>query len=105
MHPFTAGPFPGTTRVSRYQKGKTNLNFTEARDIEWQWHQLYASLHLASDRQPRHHLTTQFFRGRMSSLTPNQQRQSTEDHDNVYGAMVMTIVTARLRPVPLVNAD
>jgi len=26
--------------VSRYQKGKTNLNFTEARDSEWQWHQL-----------------------------------------------------------------
>jgi len=34
------GPFSGTTRVSRYQKGKTNLNFTEARDSEWQWHQL-----------------------------------------------------------------
>jgi len=30
------GPFSGTTRVSRYQKGKTNLDFTEARDIEWQ---------------------------------------------------------------------
>jgi len=26
--------------VSRYQKGKTNLHFTEARDSEWQWHQL-----------------------------------------------------------------
>ena len=26
--------------VSQYQKGKTNLDFTEARDIEWQWHQL-----------------------------------------------------------------
>jgi len=26
--------------VSRYQKGKTNLDFTEARDSEWQWHQL-----------------------------------------------------------------
>jgi len=26
--------------VSRYQKGKTNLNFTEARDSEWQWHPL-----------------------------------------------------------------
>jgi len=26
--------------VSRYQKGKTNLNFSEARDSEWQWHQL-----------------------------------------------------------------
>jgi len=29
-----------TTQVSRYQKGKTNLDFTEARDSEWQWHQL-----------------------------------------------------------------
>ena len=38
-HTFN-GPFSGTTRVSRYQKGKTNLDFTEARDSEWQWHQL-----------------------------------------------------------------
>jgi len=26
--------------VSRYQKGKTNQDFTEAKDSEWQWHQL-----------------------------------------------------------------
>jgi len=26
--------------VSQYQKGKTNLDFIEARDSEWQWHQL-----------------------------------------------------------------
>jgi len=26
--------------VSRYQKGKTSLDFTGARDSEWQWHQL-----------------------------------------------------------------
>jgi len=26
--------------VSRYQKCNTNLDFTEARDSEWQWHQL-----------------------------------------------------------------
>jgi len=38
-HPFN-GPFSGTTQVSRYQKGKTNLDFTEGRDSEWQWHQL-----------------------------------------------------------------
>jgi len=38
-HSFN-GPFSGTTRVSRYLKGKTNLDFTEARDSEWQWHQL-----------------------------------------------------------------
>ena len=37
--PFN-GPFSGTTQVSRYQKGKTNLDFIEARDSEWQWHQL-----------------------------------------------------------------
>ena len=34
------GPFSGTIRVSQYQKGKTSLDFTEARDSEWQWHQL-----------------------------------------------------------------
>jgi len=38
-HPFN-GPVSGTTRVSRYQKGKTNLDFTEARDSERKWHQL-----------------------------------------------------------------
>ena len=26
--------------MSRYQKGKTNLDFAEARDSEWQWHHL-----------------------------------------------------------------
>jgi len=34
------GPFSGNTQVSQYQKGKTNPDFTEARDSEWQWHQL-----------------------------------------------------------------
>ena len=34
------GPFSRTTRLGRYQKGKTSLDFTEARDSEWQWHQL-----------------------------------------------------------------
>ena len=38
-HTFN-GPLSGTTRVGRYQKGETNLDFTEARDSEWQWHQL-----------------------------------------------------------------
>jgi len=39
QHPFN-GPLSGTTRVSRYEKGKTNLDFIEARDSEWQWRQL-----------------------------------------------------------------
>ena len=43
LHTFN-GPFSGTTRVSQYQKGKTNLDFTEARDGEWQWHKVCTSL-------------------------------------------------------------
>ena len=34
------GPLSGTTQLSWYQKGKTNLDFTGARDSECQWHQL-----------------------------------------------------------------
>ena len=37
-HTFN-GPFSRTSWVSRYQKGKTNLDFTEARGGQWQWHQ------------------------------------------------------------------
>ena len=37
-------PFSGTTREKRDQKGKTNLDFTEARDSDWQWHQVCNSL-------------------------------------------------------------
>jgi len=47
------GPFSGTTRVSRYQKGKINLDFTETRDrvaVAVASAGLYASLHLAPDR-------------------------------------------------------
>jgi len=34
-HPFN-GPLSEATWVGQYQKGKTNLDFTEARDSEWQ---------------------------------------------------------------------
>ena len=37
----------------------------------------YANLHIAPDKQPRQHPTTQFFTGRMPCLPPNQQHQST----------------------------
>jgi len=51
IHTFN-GLFFGTTQATWYQKGKTNLDFTKARDSEGQWHQLdhYAGLHLAADR-------------------------------------------------------
>jgi len=55
-HPFN-GPLSGTTQVSRYQKGKTNLNFTEARDSEWQWHQL-GRMQVFNSLQPDNHAST-----------------------------------------------
>jgi len=66
--------------VSRYQKGKTNLDFTEARDNEWQWHQL-GRMQVCTPLQTDNHTNTSplsFFTGRMPFVPPNQQRQSTE---------------------------
>jgi len=67
--------------VDRYQKGKTNLDFTEARDSEWQWHPL-GRMQVCTSLQTDNHASTpplRFFTGRMTFLPPNQQRQSTED--------------------------
>ena len=55
-HPFN-GPFSGTTQVSRYQKGKTNLDFTEARDSEWPWHQL-CHMQVCTSLQTDNHAST-----------------------------------------------
>jgi len=43
--------------VSRYQKGKTTLDFTEARDSEWQWHQL-AHVQVCTSLQTDNHAST-----------------------------------------------
>jgi len=66
--------------MSRYQKGKTNLDFTEATDSEWQWHQL-GHMQVCTSLQADNHSSTpplKFFTDRMPFLPPNQQRQSTE---------------------------
>ena len=78
-HTFN-GPFSGSTRVSRYQKGKTSLDFTEARDSEWRWHQL-GHMQVCTLLQTDNHASTpplSFFTSRMSFLSPNQQCQSIE---------------------------
>jgi len=51
------GPFSGTTRASRYQKDKTNLDTTEARDSEWQWHQL-GHMQVCTSLQTDNHAST-----------------------------------------------
>jgi len=56
QHPFN-GPLSGTTRASRYKKGKTNLDFTEARNSVWQWHQL-GDMQACTSPSPRQHHTS-----------------------------------------------
>ena len=56
IHQFN-GPLSRTTQVSRYQKGKANLDFTEARDSEWQWHQL-GHMQVCTSLQTDNHAST-----------------------------------------------
>ena len=79
VHPIN-GPLSRTTQVSRYQKSDTNLDFTEARDSEWQRHQLgYIQVCTSPQRDNRaSNQPLSFFTGWMPFLSPNQQRQSTE---------------------------
>jgi len=55
-HTFN-GPFSRTAQVSQYQKEKTNLDFTEARDSEWQWHQL-GHVQVCTSLQTDNHAST-----------------------------------------------
>ena len=57
IQPFN-GPLSGTTRVSRYQKDKTNPDHvTEARDSEWQWRQL-GHMQVCTSLQANNHAST-----------------------------------------------
>jgi len=59
-HPFN-GPLSRTTRVSRNQKCKANMDFTEARDSEWQWHQL-GHMQVCISIQTDNHASTELLR-------------------------------------------
>ena len=70
-HTFN-GPFSGATQVSQYQKGKTNLDFIEARDSEWQWHQL-EHMQVCTSLQTDNHASTpplSFLQARCPSCRP-----------------------------------
>jgi len=84
--------------VSRYQKGKTNLDFTEARESEWQWHQL-GHMQVCTALQTDNHASTpplSFFTGQMPFLPPNQQPQSTEGIMMPWTAKVLSVSTKLL---------
>ena len=79
LHLFN-GLFSRATWVSRYKKGKTSLDWNQARDdgvLGWQWHQLDHMQTICTSLQvptPHHSI----FTGQMLFLMPNQQCQSTE---------------------------
>ena len=95
----------GTTRVSRYQKGKTrkvkaNLDLLEQEIVSGSgicWAIWKSAPH---PRQPCQHPTTQFFTGQMPFLPPNQQRQSTEDKLKVK----LKLTTALLNYIEVTSA-
>jgi len=80
--------------VSWCQKDKTSLDFTEARDSEWQWHQL-GHMQVCTLLQTDNHASTlpQFFTGHMPFLLPNQQRQSTEGINSNEKLLLKLVIT------------
>ena len=80
-HPFN-GPSSGTTRVGRYQKGKTNLDFTEARDSEWQWHRL-GHTQVCTSLQTDNHASTpplSFLQAGCPSCRPTYSVKALKEH-------------------------
>jgi len=72
------GCLSGNTKVSRYQKVKTNLDFSEARDSEWQCHQLghmHVCTLLQTDR-PNHASTPSLSFYRPDALSAAQPTMS-----------------------------
>jgi len=67
------GPLSGSTWMSRYQKGKTNLDLLEQETVSG------SGISLAickSAPHPRQIIMPAFFTGRMPFLQPNQPHQS-----------------------------
>jgi len=85
--------------VSRYQKGKTNLDFTEARDSEWQWHQR-DHMQVRTSLQTDNHASTHhsvFLQAGCPSCRPTNSVKGTEGNCRVtvLGKLFTPIVPRR----------
>ena len=81
LHTFN-DPFSETIQVSRYQKGKTSLDFTEARDSEWQWHQL-GRMQVCTSLQTDNHASTSplsFLQAGCSSCRPTNSVKALKEN-------------------------
>jgi len=95
--PFN-GLFSRTTWVSRYQKDKTNLDFTEARDSEWQWHQL-GHMQVCTSLQTDNHTSTPplcFLQAGCPSCRPTNSVKALKAQADVC-QQIFTSATERIR--------
>ena len=94
--------FPGLPRSAGTRKVKTNLDFTEARDSEWQWHQLghmQVCTLLQTDTMPAPHHSVFYRPDALPAAQPTASKNwrltfnnnsNNNNHDNAYGAVIMT---------------
>ena len=95
IRPFN-GPFSGTSRVSRYQKGKTNLDFTEARDSEWQWHQL-GHMQVYTSIQTDNYTSTpplKFLQAGCPSCRPTNSVKALKARDSIIINLLLLFITS-----------
>ena len=72
--------------MSRYQKGKTNLDFNGARESEWQWHQL-GHMQACTSLQTDNHASTpplSFLQARCPSCRPTNSVKALVSYTLVY---------------------
>ena len=84
--PTFNGPLSGTTQVTRCQKGKTNLDFTEASDSEWQWHQV-GHMQVCTSLQTDNHASTpplRFLQAGCLSCRPTNSVRALKAQRSVY---------------------
>jgi len=84
--------------VSRYQKGKTNVDFTEARDSEWQWHQL-GQMQVCTLLQTNNHTSTpllSFLQAGCPSCRPTNSVKALKAHTSLIKIGCNYMQTAKL---------
>jgi len=91
------GPFSRTTWVSRYQKSKTNLDFTEAKDSEWQWHYL-GHMQVCTSHQTDNHASTpplSFLQAGCPSCRPTSSVKALKANNMTHPSSGKTLAFAR----------
>jgi len=79
--------------VSRYQKGKTSLDFTEATDSEWQWHQL-GHMQVSTSLQTDNHASTPPLSFLQPDALPVAQPTASKLKENCFTCYMVIIVMA-----------